>query len=169
MVAACREAEPGPKARSGESSLNNKTFRDRVFDVTVEVGATAWGELARMGARSFASDDKQADALGFAANWITKKVYKAFMDKLYYEPSDEEIRQEVRRQASYVYVFRGLSSGRPAWFYVLVRPTALPGMKRALGTGTMDVADYGEVLASGWGQHPPNDVARRIENEYTGR
>ena len=147
----------------------SKTFEDRIFDLTVDVGAIAWGELAGMGARSLASNDKQADAFGFAGKWITKKVYKFFMDKMYYNPSDEEIRAEVRRQAEYVYIFRGLSDGRRAWHYVLVRPTALPRMIRALGTGSLDVTDYGDVLESGWGQDPPADVARRIENEYTGR
>jgi hypothetical protein len=147
----------------------SKSLEDRIFDITVSLGGVAWGELASMGARRFASSDEQADALGFAAKWITKQLYKHFMDRLYYDPSDEEIRAAAQPLASYIYLFRGLSDGRSAWFYVMVRPSAVADMKRALVTGSLDVENYGVVLDRGWGQDPPASVTRKIELEYIDR
>lgn len=147
----------------------SKSLEDRIFDVIVGLGATFWGELASTGARRFAANDQHADALGFAAKWVTKQVYTRFMDRLYYNPSDQEIRAAGQQLASYVYLFRGLSDGQPAWFYVMVRPTAVADMKRALATGSLNVENYGDVLDRGWGQDPPASKAREIELKYIGR
>ena len=32
--------------------------------------------------------------------------------------------------------------------------------------GRLDVADYGQVLESGWGEDPPNEVKDRTQRNY---
>ena len=36
----------------------------------------------------------------------------------------------------------------------------------AAKSGSLDVADYGEVLYSGWGQDPPADIKKKIDDQY---
>ena len=55
------------------------------------------------------------------------------------------------------------NSGSPAWRYVLVDEEKLDDFKAKLATGTIDVADYGRVLESGWGKDPPEDIQRKID------
>ena len=33
-------------------------------------------------------------------------------------------------------------------------------------TGNLDVADYGRILCSGWGEYPPQDVKVKMNEEY---
>lgn len=41
-----------------------------------------------------------------------------------------------------------------------------PLFKQAIKSGSLDVADYGEVLYSGWGEKPPQSVVEMIEKKY---
>ena len=70
-----------------------------------------------------------------------------------------------------IFKVRGEDQGRPAWHYVLVvddqdtidRFKELT-MGENAGKGTINMNDYGQVLKSGWGEEPPNDVKEWIEN-----
>ncbi|KJV63794.1 hypothetical protein APHMUC_0072 [Anaplasma phagocytophilum str. ApMUC09] len=33
-------------------------------------------------------------------------------------------------------------------------------------SGSMDVALYGEILYSGWGENPPEDMVQKIKDEF---
>ena len=66
-----------------------------------------------------------------------------------------------------VYLVRGKDKGLPCWHYVLIDQFKLPIFKEDLKKPTIDVADYGEVLESGWGENPPEDVVDRIKKKYT--
>lgn len=66
-----------------------------------------------------------------------------------------------------VYLVRGKDQGRPAWHYVHVRDKqTLPLFLKQVDTGTVDVSQFGEVLYSGWGQDPPEDIVKKIEEKY---
>ena len=62
-----------------------------------------------------------------------------------------------------VYLVRGKDRGRPAWHYVVVDEDRLEDFKTNIKSGTIDVADYGKVLHSGWGDDPPKDIVRKVD------
>lgn len=65
-----------------------------------------------------------------------------------------------------VYLVRGKDRGRDAWHYVLVNKPLLPIFLEKTNGGSIDVAEYGEVLYSGWGKDPSQDIVDKIEKEY---
>ena len=73
-----------------------------------------------------------------------------------------------------VYLVRGKDRGRPAWHYVLliddeetIKIFKEKTQGEAAGTETIDINNFGEVLKSGWGKEPPNQVRDWIEKNYT--
>ena len=64
------------------------------------------------------------------------------------------------------YLVRGKDRGRAAWHYVLVKKHLLGlYLKRAKG-GSLNVADFGDVLGSGWGKDPPEGTGDKILKEH---
>ena len=63
------------------------------------------------------------------------------------------------------YLVRGKDKGRAAWHYVLVKKH-LSGLflKRVKG-GRVNVADFGDILRSGWGKDPPEGTTDKILEE----
>ena len=65
-----------------------------------------------------------------------------------------------------VYLVRGKDRDRVAWHYVLVDRDKIEAFKAKVDTGTIDVADYGEVLYSGWGKDPPKHIVRKVDLRF---
>ena len=61
-----------------------------------------------------------------------------------------------------IYLVRGKDKGKQAWHYVLVEKALLPLFLRRTHGGSIDVADFGLVLTSGWGKDPPEEVRKNI-------
>ncbi len=61
---------------------------------------------------------------------------------------------------------RGKDRGRSAWHYVLVDKDKREMFLAKSRTGSMDVADYGEVLYSGWGEDPSQEIVDKINEEF---
>ena len=62
-----------------------------------------------------------------------------------------------------------VAHGRQAWHYVLlVDDEEMIDMfnANAKNSDIIDVADYGQVLKSGWGQEPPDEVREWIKKKY---
>lgn len=58
-------------------------------------------------------------------------------------------------------------SNQPAcWFFVQVVQAKLQAFRRALAGGACDLADYGTVLASGYGMAPPAKTLTRMQTFY---
>ena len=75
--------------------------------------------------------------------------------------------EQVRRKRSQnVFLVRGKDRGRPAWHYVLVDNNKRELFLAATRSGALDVADYGEILESGWGEDPPESVVKRVTDEF---
>ena len=72
-----------------------------------------------------------------------------------------------RRSHKLVYLVRGVDQGRKAWHYVLIHRHKKEKFLAAIKSGTIDIAEYGMVIASGWGENPPQDLVRKIEEEYS--
>ena len=61
-----------------------------------------------------------------------------------------------------IYIVRGKDRGKPAWHYVLVAKGLEPLFLRRTKGGSLDVADFGLVLTSGWGKDPPEAVRKNV-------
>ncbi len=67
-----------------------------------------------------------------------------------------------------VYLVKGEDRGRSAWYYVLVvdDKETIRAFKAALEDDTINLSRYGQILKSGWGKIPPNEVTDEIEKQY---
>ena len=66
-----------------------------------------------------------------------------------------------------VYLVRGKDNGKAAWHYVYVDKNKLPIFLKKVESGSIDVAEYGKVLYSGWGEDPSQDIVDKIKEEYS--
>lgn len=71
-----------------------------------------------------------------------------------------------RSRSDLIYLVRGKDRGRSAWHYVLVDKDKREMFLAKSRTGSMDVADYGEILYSGWGEDPPQEIVDKINEEF---
>ena len=65
-----------------------------------------------------------------------------------------------------LFLVRGKDKGRPAWHYVLVDKHKREMFLARSKSGSMDVALYGEILYSGWGENPSEDIVQKIKDEF---
>lgn len=65
------------------------------------------------------------------------------------------------------YLVRGKDRGRPVWYYVIVEKSLLGLFLKRTNGGSLNVADFGTVLKSGWGENPPESTKKEICNEAT--
>ena len=72
------------------------------------------------------------------------------------------------RTAERIFLVTGEDRGRACWHYVKGddNEDTQKAFHDALATGHIDVADYGEIVKSGWGKDPPDDVKKEIEEKY---
>ena len=66
-----------------------------------------------------------------------------------------------------IFLARGKDGGRPAWQYVLVvdDQDTIDRLKKTVATlGYAVMSNYGQVLKSGWGKEPPNEIKEWIQN-----
>lgn len=64
-----------------------------------------------------------------------------------------------------LYLVRGKDRGKPAWHYVMVKQSLLGLFLKLTKGGSLDVADFGTVLKSGWGENPPEKVREETSNK----
>lgn len=57
---------------------------------------------------------------------------------------------------------RGKDKGKPAWHFVDVKKTLTGLFDKRIKSGRLDVADFGTILASGWGTDPPDSKREQI-------
>ena len=65
-----------------------------------------------------------------------------------------------------IYLVRGKDKGRPGWHIVLLSSgdeEHVQGFKEQTRTRHIDVADWGHVLVSGWGEDPPDNVRDKVD------
>ena len=57
---------------------------------------------------------------------------------------------------------------RAVWHYVLLVDDEgiIEMFLQTVQSGNVDLADFGEVIKSGWGQNPPDDVKEWIQKKY---
>ena len=79
---------------------------------------------------------------------------------------DSTFTWEARLSRRFVYLVRGKDRGFAAWHYVLVDEDKLDTFKAKIASGNIDVTDYGNVLESGWGEDPPQDIVHKIDSQF---
>ena len=67
----------------------------------------------------------------------------------------------------YVYLVRGKDKGKPAWHYAIVDKEKVEQFKAAVAAGTVDVAKYGKIICSGWGENPPKEKTKQVNDQFT--
>ena len=66
---------------------------------------------------------------------------------------------------SRVHIVRGTDRGRPAWHIVLLSNKSEAYQEQfleAVKSGTIDVAEWGNRIESGWGEDPPQDLREKL-------
>ena len=84
------------------------------------------------------------------------------------ELNDQSFKWEDRLlKGNQIYLVRGKDRDKQAWHYVLVDEDKIEAFNAKVKSGNIDVADYGTVLYSGWGQDPPKDTKRKIDLRFS--
>lgn len=68
-----------------------------------------------------------------------------------------------------VLVYGMLSSGTPFWVFVAVRPNKYQDFAEAQKAGTLNLyefAPYGEIIVSGEGKSPPDEITIKVAEMY---
>ena len=103
-----------------------------------------------------------------------KTMHTDFKDIRCSKPADESCETDsdctwndhLNIKSHLVYLVRGEDSGHPAWHYVFIDEEKLDNFKAKVATGTIDIANYGRILKSGWGKDPPKYTAHKINLRY---
>ena len=99
---------------------------------------------------------------GQTALFLAVKNKRKYMVKCLLE-SGANVNMKYNKSAGErMYLVRGKNRGKLAWYYVQVEKALLPLFLRRANGGSLDVADFGLVLKSGWGEDPPENVKKNI-------
>jgi hypothetical protein len=71
-----------------------------------------------------------------------------------------------RLSARTIYLSRGHFNGKATWHYLLVDKVRLPILLKESKIGEVDLASYGNILFSGFGDNPPEAVTNCIKKKY---
>ena len=69
-------------------------------------------------------------------------------------------------QGTVIYLSQGYFNGRPTWHYLKVNKLKLPLLLKDAKKGEIDVVDYGNILFSGFGANPPDEVKDFVQRKY---
>ena len=58
------------------------------------------------------------------------------------------------------------TTNRQAWYYVLVDKAKKDMFEGIQGTQSLNLNDYGKIIFSGYGDEPPEDMKKKMEEEY---
>lgn len=58
------------------------------------------------------------------------------------------------------------TTNRQAWYYVLVDKSKKDMFENIQGTQSLNLNDYGKIIFSGYGDEPPADMKKKMEEEY---
>ncbi len=65
-----------------------------------------------------------------------------------------------------MFLSHGTHNGRTNWHYIKVDKMKLPLFKKALEKDSIELADFGEILFSGWGESPPDNITTQVKKMF---
>lgn len=66
-----------------------------------------------------------------------------------------------------MFLVRGTdSTGRKAWYYVMIKPNKKILFEGTAKRGQTDLVKFGKIIASAYGEDPPPEVKKRMKEEY---
>ena len=68
-------------------------------------------------------------------------------------------------KSNLLWLVRGDHKSRKAWWFVLVKPLNLEMFKAALGSDSMLLTEYGDIISSGFGEDPSASDIAEIKNK----
>lgn len=74
----------------------------------------------------------------------------------------------AENKAGLLYLINAQAEGKDSWYYLQVDAPKHNAFKQKLETGSLDLADYGTVLYSGWGTTPPDMIQSLIAERFEG-
>jgi hypothetical protein len=73
----------------------------------------------------------------------------------------------TRSRTDNLYLVRGKDpTGRRAGYYFRVMPAKKAAFELSIKIGQIQLADYGQVITSGYGEDPPPETKKRMKDEY---
>lgn len=57
-------------------------------------------------------------------------------------------------------------AGQACWFYLRISEQHYSEYQQKLKQKAMNIRDYGEIVESGWGEYPPEDVIDRMKKQF---
>ena len=127
------------------------------LNISETVGLSVFRLLIDSGCDINLRNSKGQTALYFAVKNKHKFIVKFLLE------SEADVNMKYNENASErIYLVRGKDRGKLAWHYVQVEKALLPLFLRRTNGGSLDVADFGLVLTSGWGKDPPEEVRKNI-------
>ena len=80
--------------------------------------------------------------------------------------NEADVNIGYKKNCTETILVRGKDKGRAAWHYVLVKKHLLGLFLKRVKGGRVNVADFGDILRSGWGKDPPEGTTDKILKEY---
>jgi|TARA_B110000259_G_scaffold182219_1_gene225470 hypothetical protein len=108
-----------------------------------------------------ATEDRKSSG-GFAEKYAKKDNMTATNIGVNASPEN----QAKRADASLLFLVKGIDDNRPAWYYVLIERLKLPMFKKALNDNIIHLEEYGKILYSAYGDHPPEEIKKKIRDEF---
>ncbi len=81
--------------------------------------------------------------------------------------SESELKDAITR--TIVLIYGLLEDNSPFWLYAAVKPSKYAAFLAAQKDGTLDLYDfkpYGEIIVSGKGKSPPDEITRKVADMY---
>lgn len=76
-------------------------------------------------------------------------------------------KQQVGGKGKYIYELKSTDkNGFHVWHFIMVAPAKVNAFLNAKKQPIFDLRDYGEILKSGYGSHPPKEVIDEINEKY---
>lgn len=113
-------------------------------------------------------DKRERSVLHNAALAIDEKPFQVIRAMI---NDDRKLGALLMKQDNYMggelcFLVRGRDNEQPAWHYVLVERALLQIFCRKTKGGQVEIAEYGQVLKSGWGQNPPAEDIHLVEDKF---
>lgn len=93
-----------------------------------------------------------------------QKSQTPIQTKIASESSPIDLKKKA--QSDLIYLVKGIDDERNAWYYVLVERPKLQLFLKALNDDIIHLENYGKVLYSAYGEHPPENITNIVKSEY---